>query len=249
MSNEYPDRPLNSNEGTNMSSSSSEKRSTKIPSHVVNFKESKTHLFYVIQPDSETTEKRQNLVRIKVSKERPMSRKLVGNKMFLRTRSNYDVINKNEEKMKKSPRSNIASIHKRTDHPSFFVLPEVFSKTRQGNMKKAIARNQSTSDNSNETYVVRPKEENKTFGGRSKVPTILGTSMWIRNLQTVNSTRLQGPPIGSLANTKSEDYCQCDKIVAGKSYNKLDRQLPNLGSIKTDADVSARNSSRGYLMK
>lgn len=172
-----------STEETNTSSSPGEYKTNELTSHVVNFKESKTHLFYVIQSDNDNNEKAQHLIRIKISKERPTSRKFVGKKMSLRCGSND---NATEEKTKRTSKQNLASIHKKTDHPSFVVLPEVFSNRRDnGNVRKKLERNQSTSENSNETFVIRSKEENKIFG--SKVPKLLGTSLWEKNSQSVDA--------------------------------------------------------------
>lgn len=174
-----------SSEETNTSSSPRVNKTNKTTSHVVNFKESKTHLFYVIESDNENHEKAQHLIRIKVSKERHISRKFVSKKMSLRCSSDD---NATEEKTKRTLKPNLASIHKKTDHPSFVVLPEVFSKRRD--VQQSNERNQSTSENSNETYVIRSKEENKILG--SKVPILLGTSLWRNNSETVGAVLLHG---------------------------------------------------------
>lgn len=164
MSNEYPNFGCSSDDkGT--SSSSFSRDENKFTRHVINLKESKTHVFYVIQPDNEDSVNTPNFIQIKISKERPMSRNLATKKMLLRdSNDEVDMSDKNQSKIRKTPRPNLASIRKRTDHPSFYVLPEVFSEKRSiGSVNKKIDRNQSTSDNSNETYTIRSKEENKLF--------------------------------------------------------------------------------------
>lgn len=174
-----------SSEETTTSSSSTK----ELPSHVVNLKESKTHLFYVIQSDSNDSNGKAapHFVRIKISKERPPSKKFVSKKMFFHCGNSGDVTDGSQGKTKMTNhKPNLTSIHKRTDHPSFVVLPEVFSR-RRGN----VERNLSTSDNSNETYVIRSKLENKMLGSRRKVPTLFG-ALWKRNSQTEDAYSLQG---------------------------------------------------------
>ncbi len=191
MNNEYvvPEGSFGcSSEETNTSSSTTETETKKIPSHVVNLRESKTHLFYVIQSDNENNDKAKHLVQIKVSKERPSSRKFIAKKMLLRYGNSNDVTNENQEKTKKTRKPSLASIHKRTDHPSFVVLPEVL-KGRHGDVRQTIERNQSTSENSNETYVVRPRLENRN--SKRKVPILFG-SLWKQNSPTVDAGFLHG---------------------------------------------------------
>lgn len=180
--------------GTSSSSFRRDNNTNKFARHVVNLKESKTHLFYVIQSDNENSENTASLFRIKISKERPTSRK----KMLRRYGNNedLDMTDDSQQNIRKTARSNLANIQKRTDHPSFVVLPDLNSKKRDNSyIKNNIERNQSTSDNSNETYVVRSKEENKLLGSKSKVPVysqaLFGLSL-LENTQTADVPYLPG---------------------------------------------------------
>lgn len=104
-------------ECTSEETPSTENETKKISSHVVDFKASKNHLFYIIQSDNANNGKNtQNSIRIKISKS-------------------------NE------------------------------------NVRKIIERNQSTSENSNETFVIRSKNENKMLRAKSKAPMLLGTTL------------------------------------------------------------------------
>lgn len=177
-----------SSEETNSSLSSRENRKNNLTSHVVDLNESKTHLFYLIQSANERNEKTKRLIRIKISKERPTSRKFLSKKMLVRCGNKDDMTYDNQEKTNKNSTPTHATIHSRTDHPSFVVLPHVISR-RRGNIRKNIERNQSTSENSNETYVIRSKEDNKIVGNSWKVPTL---SLWNRNSQTRAADFLHG---------------------------------------------------------
>lgn len=157
-----------SSEETNTSSSNKE-----LPTHIVNLKESKTHLFYVIQSDNENNGNGQRFVRIKISKERPTTSRKLGSKKTLLRHGNNSVTDKNQA-MHHS--SNLTGIHKRSDHPSFVVLPELVAK-RSGNVRRNIETNQSTSENSNETYVIRSKMENKMLVNRRQGPALFD-SLW-----------------------------------------------------------------------
>lgn len=161
--------------------SSSTTDTKKIPRHVINLKESKTHLFYVIQSDNDSHENAQRVVQLKVTKESLPARRFFSQNMRLHSNNDND---DNREKLNRTQiPSRLASIHKRTDHPSFVVLPEVFSR-RCVNRGRNIEKNQSTSENSNETYVIR--SENK-----SKIPTLF-TSLWKRNPTTADAAFLHG---------------------------------------------------------
>lgn len=173
------------------SSSTEDNKNPPLTSHVVNFKESKTHLFYVIQSDNDSNESTKHLIRIKLSKERPASRQFIAKKMLVRHTNTEDGSDKNQEKTTRACKANIASIYKRSDHPSFVVLPQIVSK-RRNIVRVTTAKNQSTSENSNETYVVRSREDNKVFGSNSKVPVLLGTSLWNRSSRTEDAAFLHG---------------------------------------------------------
>lgn len=160
---------LQCSSGEDASSSSFSRGNSKneFKQHVLNLKETKTHLFYVIQSDNDSGEKSPQWIQVKVSKRRPNPRNLATKNMLSRYGTNDDG-NVTDNRQQKTPKSSLISIHKRTDHPSFVVLPEISSKKRS-NIKSKIVRNQSTSDNSNETYVIRSRKENQSLKSESNV--------------------------------------------------------------------------------
>ncbi|XP_037048678.1 uncharacterized protein LOC119083142 [Bradysia coprophila] len=222
-----------SSEKTSTSSSTTD--TNKIPRHVVNLKESNTHLFYVIQSDNESHGDTQQLVQLRISKQRPPSRKSFAQKMQLRYNDNNDGLDENRGKLKKTQ---IASIHKRTDHPSFVVLPEVFSKGRL-NIRQTIEKNQSTSENSNATYVIRSKNDNRTCESKAKIPRLFN-SLRERNPKTAYLHGMNN----LVANKKTDDFCECATKATAKKFRdslNLDDKIETVGT--------AQNASKCFLRK
>lgn len=175
---------------------------TKSAEQFIHLKETKTHLYCVIPSDNESNEnvkRTPQLIQIKISKRRPQSRSLMTNKVLgclslAYGSSDDELLQRNQQRIRKflsskpsnsSPTSN----RKKTNHPSFVVLPEsklINKKRGDGYIKNKVIKNQSTSDNSNKTYVIRSKEHNKLLASRANTTSVgsigLCTSISNRNV-------------------------------------------------------------------